>query len=175
MIGIGATAKPEVLALISPIRRSGEKMLYRNLLLVIHIAAVGAWLGANVIQALVPGLIGPESAAASAWFRATEKLSGRFYIPVGVTVLLSGILLVLNSEIYSFGSAFVAIGFLAIIVGAVLGSVVFGPKSRAIADAIDSGDTTLARTTRESTGRFGILDTLVLLFTIYAMVAKLGI
>lgn len=150
-------------------------MLYRNLLLVVHIAAVGAWLGANVMQALIPGLIGPESAAASAWFRATEKLSGRFYIPVGVTVLITGILLVLDAPAYGFGTVFVTIGFVAIIVGAVLGSTVFGPKSRAIADAIDSGDTTLAASTRESTGRWGIVDTLVLLFTIYAMVAKLGV
>jgi hypothetical protein len=50
-------------------------MLYRNLLLFVHIAAVGAWLGANIVQAIVPGLIGPESAAASAWFRVTEKMS----------------------------------------------------------------------------------------------------
>lgn len=150
-------------------------MLYKNLLLVVHIAAVGAWLGANVMQALVPGLIGPNSAAASAWFRVTEKLSGRFYIPVGVTVLITGVLLVLDSEVYGFGTTFVTIGFVAIIVGAILGSVVFGPRSTAIADAIDSGDTTLATTTRESTGRWGIVDTLVLLFTIYAMVAKLGV
>lgn len=150
-------------------------MLYPDLLLVIHIAAVGAWLGANVVQAIVPGLLGPESAAAATWFRTTEKLSGRLYIPAGVTVLVSGILLVLDSEEYGFGSVFVTIGFVAIVIGAVLGSVVFGPKSRAIADAIDSGNLDLARTTRESTGRFGVLDTLVVLFTIYAMVAKLGV
>lgn len=149
-------------------------MLYRDILLVIHISAVGAWLGANILQALVPGMIGPESAAASAWFRVTEKMSGRFYIPVGVTVLVSGILLVLNSDVYGFGSVFVSIGFVAIVVGAVLGSVVFGPKSTAIADALDSGNVALANKLRMATGRFGVLDTLILLFTIYAMVSKLG-
>lgn len=150
-------------------------MLYRDILLVIHIAAVGAWFGANIVQAIVPGLIGPESAAASAWFRVTEKMSKSLYIPAGVTVLVSGILLVLNSELYGFGTLFVTIGFMAVIVGAVLGSVVFGPKSRAIADALDSGDVTLANRLRSSTGGFGVLDTLVVLFTIFAMVAKLGI
>jgi hypothetical protein len=149
-------------------------MLYRNLLLVIHISAVGAWLGANILQAIVPGLIGPESAAAAAWFRVTEKMSKRLYIPAGVTVLVTGILLVLNSKVYSFSSVFVSIGFVAIVVGAVMGSVVFGPKSTAIADALDSGNVALANKLRESAGRFGVLDTSVLLFTIYAMVAKLG-
>lgn len=150
-------------------------MLYRNILLVIHIAAVGAWFGANIVQAVVPGLLGPESAAASAWFRVTEKMSKTLYIPAGVTVLVTGILLVLNSEIYGFGTMFVTIGFFAVIIGAVLGSVVFGPKSRAIADALDAGDVSLADRLRASTGGFGLLDTFVVLFTIFAMVAKLGV
>lgn len=149
-------------------------MAYRDILLVLHIAGAGAWLGANVMQAILPGLLGPTSPAAASWFRATEKLSGRFYIPVGVTVLVTGILLVLNAEAYGFGSVFVTIGFVAIVIGAVLGSTVFGPKSAAIAEAIENGDEDLANSTRETTGRFGALDTLVLLFTIYAMVSKLG-
>lgn len=60
-------------------------MIYHDILLVLHICGVGVWLGANIVQALVPGLIGPMSPAASSWFRVTEKLSGRLYIPMGVT------------------------------------------------------------------------------------------
>lgn len=149
-------------------------MLYRDILLMLHISAVGIWLGANVVQAMVPGLLKSEATAMSAWFRVTEKMSRTLYIPAGVTVLITGILLVLNSELYGFGSVFVTIGFVAVIAGAVLGSVVFGPNSLAIANALDSGDTAAADRLREATGRFGVLDTLILLFTIYAMVAKLG-
>jgi hypothetical protein len=147
---------------------------YDDILLVIHIAAAGSWLGANLIQAIVPGVLGAESSAAASWFRTTEKLSGRFYIPVGVTVLVTGILLVLNSDLYGFGSTFVTIGFVAVVIGAVLGSAVFGPKAVVAADAIDAGDMTLARKNRGTLSSFGMLDTLVLLFTIYAMVSKLG-
>jgi sugar phosphate permease len=149
-------------------------MFYGDILLVIHIAAAGAWFGANVLQAIVPGLLGAVTPAAASWFRTTEKLSRRFYIPVGVTVLVTGILLVVNSEAYGFDSVFVSIGFVAVIIGAVLGSTVFGPKSLAIADAIDVGDTDNANKLRGTVGSFGILDTMVVLFTIYAMVAKLG-
>ena len=42
-----------------------EEMLYRNLLLVLHIAAAGAWLGANILQAIIPGILGPVSPAAA--------------------------------------------------------------------------------------------------------------
>lgn len=153
---------------------SEEEMLYRNLLLVLHIAAAGAWLGANILQAIIPGILGPVSPAAAKWFRATEKLSRSFYIPVGVTVLVTGILLVLHSTVYGFGSVFVTIGFAAVIIGAVLGSTVFGPKSTEIAEAIESGDNERANRVRATTGQFGVLDTLVVLFTIYAMVSKLG-
>lgn len=149
-------------------------MVYRDVLLMIHITAVGTWLGANVVQAVVPGILGPESAAAAAWFRATEKLARLLYIPAGVTVLITGILLVLNSEIYGFGLAFVGIGFAAVVIGAVLGSVVFGPKSLQIAQAIESGDLTAANEVRQVAGRFGALDTLIIVFTIFAMVSKLG-
>lgn len=149
-------------------------MAYRDVLLVLHIAGVATWFGANVMQAVVPGLIGPTSSAAASWFRVTEKLSTRLYIPAGVTIVLTGVLLVLNSTAYGFGSVFVSIGFAAVIIGAVLGSTVFGPKSRAIADALDSGEIALAEKTRAVTGQFGALDTLILVFTIYAMVAKLG-
>lgn len=149
-------------------------MVYRDVLLMIHITAVGTWLGANVVQAVVPGILGPESAAAAAWFRATEKLARLLYIPAGVTVLITGILLVLNSEIYGFGLAFVGIGFAAVVIGAVLGSVVFGPKSLQIAQAIESGYLTAANEVRQVAGRFGALDTLIIVFTIFAMVSKLG-
>lgn len=149
-------------------------MVYRDILLVLHIAAAGAWLGANLMQAIVPGLLGPVSPAAASWFRTTEKLSTRFYIPVAVTILVTGILLVLNSDAYGFGSVFVSIGFVTIVIGAVLGSTVFGPKSEAIAAAIDAGETDRANKLRGTVGSFGILDTLVVLFTIYAMVSRLG-
>jgi hypothetical protein len=149
-------------------------MLYHDIILVLHISAVGAWLGAHLIQAIMPGIFGTEGQAAATWFRATEALSGKFYIPVGVTVLITGILLVLDSEVYGFGSVFVTIGFVAVIIGAVLGSTVFGPRSRAIAEAIDAGDQTSATAALRTTGMFGTLDTLILVFTIYAMVSKLG-
>ncbi|REK10721.1 MAG: hypothetical protein DWQ40_12640 [Actinobacteria bacterium] len=150
-------------------------MVYRNILLVLHIGAAGAWLGANLLQAIVPGILGPVSPAAANWFRATEKLSRRFYIPAGVTVLVTGVLLVLNSEVFGFGTLFVTIGFAAVIIGAVLGSAVFGPKSLAIAEAIEAGEPDKANKVRANTGQWGAFDTLVLVFTIYAMVAKLGV
>jgi hypothetical protein len=68
----------------------------------------------------------------------------------------------------------VTIGFGTILVGALLGILVFDRGSERAATAIESGDVSA---TRSATGRlaaFGILDTVLILFTITAMVLRLG-
>lgn len=150
-------------------------MLYGDILLVIHIMAAGAWLGGNILQATAPSMIGRDNATVvSGWYRLTEKMSSRFYMPIGITVLITGIFLVLNSNDSSFGSVFVNIGFVTVIVGGVLGARVFGPTSLAMADAVDSGNESAIATSNSKLTRFGVFDTLLLVFTFYVMVSKLG-
>jgi len=146
----------------------------RDLLLVLHIAGAGTWLGANIVQAVVPSLAFKQAgAAASGWYRIAGRLSTVLYMPAAIVIVLTGIVLVLQSEIYSFGTLFVSIGFATIVIGALLGIFVFGPVSTKAADAIDSGDEagTKAATSRLAT--FGAIDTLLVLTTITVMVLKL--
>lgn len=148
----------------------------RDILLVIHIAGAGVWLGANVVQALTPPLAaaqGPQALAG--WYRVTAGLSSRLYMPAAFTILITGILLVLRSEIYGFDSLFVGVGLGMIVVGAVLGMVVFGPVGRRAADEIESGDEAAARASTARLAGFGALDTLLLLFTITVMVLRWGV
>lgn len=148
-------------------------MTYRDMLLVLHIAGVGTWLGANVVQAVVPPAAARLSAATlSGWYRLTSALARRLYIPAAILILVTGALLVLQSEEYSFGSLFVTIGLGMIVVGAVLGSVVFGPGGETAADAVESGDPAAIRSAVGRLTRWGLVDTLLLLFTITAMVIR---
>lgn len=149
-------------------------MAYRNILLILHIAGAGTWLGANVVQAVVPPLAAKRSAEVlSGWYRITSAMSTRLYIPAAVTILITGILLVLDSEIYGFGTLFVTIGFGMIVIGALLGSLVFGPGGEQAAAAVESGDGTAVRRSVARLTRYGLIDTLLILFTITAMVIKL--
>ncbi|MGH8913929.1 MAG: hypothetical protein ACRDZM_05355, partial [Acidimicrobiia bacterium] len=94
----------------------------RDILLLLHIAAAGTWLGANLMQAVVPSMAakqGPETVAG--WYRVTGRLAGPIYIPAGIVLLATGIWLVLINDAYSFSSGFVTIGFAVIIIGALLG------------------------------------------------------
>jgi hypothetical protein len=146
----------------------------RDVLLVLHIAGAGTWLGANVVQAIVPPLAARTGAATlSSWYRVTAGLSTRLYMPAAILILVTGILMVLDSDVYGFGDVFVNIGFGMIVIGAVLGIVIFGPGGEKAAAALESGDEREIRTEVGKVTRWGVIDTVLFLFTITAMVLRL--
>jgi hypothetical protein len=150
-------------------------MELRDILLVLHIAGAGTWLGANIVQAVVPPMAarqGPQAAAG--WYRVAGALSKRLYMPASILILVTGIWMVLENDDYGFGSGFVSVGFGMIIIGALLGIFVFEPGSERAAQAIDSGDRAAIRASTARIAAFGTADTLLLLFTITAMVLRLG-
>lgn len=149
-------------------------MTYRDILLVLHIAGAGTWLGANVVQAVIPPAAAKAGAATLAgWYRLTSVMARRLYIPAAVLILVTGVLLVLQDGRYGFGSTFVTIGFGMIVVGALLGSLIFGPGGEAAADAVESGDGSAIRKAVARITRWGLIDTLLLLVTITVMVLRL--
>lgn len=150
-------------------------MELRDILLTLHIAGAATWFGANVVQAVAPAMAarqGPETAAG--WYRVAGGLLIRLYMPASIVILATGIWMVLISDAYSFASVFVTIGFGMIVVGALLGIFVFGPGSERAAAAIESGDQGRIRAAVGRVAAFGTVDTLLMLFTIAAMVLRLG-
>lgn len=149
-------------------------MTYREILLVLHIAGAGTWLGANIVQAVVPPTAARIGATTlSGWYRVSSVLARRLYMPAAILILITGILLVVESDAYGFGSLFVAIGFGMIVIGAILGIVVFGPGGDAAAEAVESGEPVRIRSAVSRLTAWGLVDTLLLLFTITAMVLRL--
>lgn len=147
----------------------------RDVLLVLHIAAAGTWLGANVVQAVVPSMAARQGqAAAAGWYRVTAGLSAKLYMPVGIVVAVTGIWMLLISDAYDFSSVFVSIGFVVIVIGALLGKFVFEPGAERAARAIESGDQTAIKAASGRMAMFGTIDTLLVLFAIAVMVLKLG-
>ncbi len=148
----------------------------RNFLLVLHIIGVCIWLGANVVQAFLARSVAEADRDTRAWWAAAQGSMARvLYNVAGITILITGILmLVATDSPYSFSSTFVSIGFVAILVGAGLGMGVFGPGSRNLESAIKAGDRPVEASLGQRLLAFGALDTLVIIVTIWAMVAKLG-
>ncbi len=148
----------------------------RNTLLVLHILGVATWFGANIV--LVSNARRSAEAAADIrrwWAETLDFMSRTLYPAAGMTVLFTGIGLVLDSSAYEFSDTFVTVGFTAIIVGIVLGVTVFGPNARRTVEAIDSSDETSEHSINRKVGIFGSIDTLVLVVAVAAMVSKWGL
>lgn len=142
----------------------------------IHILAAASWFGGAVATQIGSQVIDSEADTVRAgWYRLILRLGQIFYTPAAVVVLITGVLLVTGSEAYGFGSTFVSIGFLAVIVGAGLGMGLYGPRSRAASQALDSGDPSGAAVAISRIRQAGLLELGLLAITIASMVWKWGI
>ena len=149
----------------------------RDLYLVLHIFLAAAWIGGGLtVGFLLPRMQQSGATAAKAFFGAYEGMGKIYFNVAGIGVLITGILLVLDgTNGYEFEDAFVIIGVIAVIIGAVLGMAGFGPLGRKVIAAYDAEDEGAVKTL---TGRFatlGIIDALVLIVALVAMVYKWGV
>lgn len=145
-------------------------------LLFVHIVAAGSWLGASVTQFVVtPSLQKVGGAPAAAWMRQTVRMGTAIYTPAAVVLLITGFWMVIRESIYEFEQAFVAIGIVMVILGAVFGARVFGPGGRKVADLHEAGEIAKAGEAHQRLAMFGAIDSALLLFTIWAMVTRLGL
>ncbi len=144
----------------------------RDVLLVAHIAAISAWLGANVVQfVLTPWFARRSIPENLGWISATLFLGRRYYNVVGALVAFTGVLLVLESD-YNFSAGFVIVGVAMIVVGAVTGVAVFDRLINQHIVALQSSDLVLAAQLRARTLWVAVVDTSLLLLTAYAMVKR---
>jgi hypothetical protein len=148
----------------------------RTTLLLIHILAAGTWIGTNVVQLVMnPKLRTYPSEVAAWWMRRVVAFGTRIYAPSAVILLITGIFLVIDNPAIGFSATFVSIGFVMVIIGGALGSLVFGPRGEAIATAIEAGDDAEVQRLSNSVAGFGALDTVLLIVTVLAMISKWGV
>lgn len=110
-------------------------------LLILHIVAVAAWLGGALVTIFVGPRMGRAGGETSlTWARLARELSMKFFNPAAILVLLTGIGLVLNSDAFGWSDAFVTIGFVAIVLTAILGMSVMAPTGAKVIGALEAGD-----------------------------------
>lgn len=149
--------------------------MYRVLVFV-HVLAAATWLGANLAQfALSARLRGTPGSTRAAYLLGTVRMGTVLYTPAAILLLTTGILMVIDNAGIGFGSTFVSIGFAMIVVGAVLGAVVFGKDGRRAAQLLEAGNDADARPVEQKLARFGAIDTVLLLLTIASMVWQFGL
>ncbi len=148
----------------------------REVLLSIHIIAVALWLGGSVMNGVINAKLAAtgDVAANARLARVETTLGQQFYMPAAILTLLSGVGLVLLSDAWTFGEVWVSVGFLSIIVAAVLGPVKFLPLSREIAEAYEAGDGARAATASSQIAMWSTVNTLLIVVALVLMVYKPG-
>ena len=145
----------------------------RNVLLIVHIAAIAVWFGGSIMNGVINAKIaGTNDMSAKATLARSEvNLGTQVYMPVAVLTLLSGIGLVVVGD-FQFESIWVSFGFLAIIVSAVLGPVKFKPLSERIAVGYEGGDVAAAEAATKQITMWSSINTALLFIAIVLMVIK---
>jgi hypothetical protein len=143
----------------------------RNLLLLAHITAVAAWLGANILQLVVgPRLRARGGDVARQWAETGIFLGKRYYNVVGAAVAITGIALVLHGEWRWQG--FVIVGIAMVIVGGIFGIFGFDRLFRRESEARAAGDEAAATRATRGVTSLALTDTFLLLLTALAMIDK---
>ncbi len=98
-------------------------------------------------------------------------LGQRYYNVVGAVVAMTGVALVLDTG-YSFRNGFVVVGIATVVVGGLVGVLVFDRLSARHLVALRTNDQHAAGLVRTRTLQVAVLDTLLLLVTMLAMVRR---
>ncbi|MDP1795445.1 MAG: hypothetical protein Q8K63_15000 [Acidimicrobiales bacterium] len=148
----------------------------RNLLLTLHISAVAAWLGADLVQyVVVPRLRSAGRDAEMAWSEAVAFLHARYYAIVAVVILFSGIALVVEGDWPLRDSRFIWVGVAAILLGGGLGGGRLGPLAKKRLEALQANNADAVAAVDRQAKPIEIFLSLTVVVTILAMVSKWGL
>jgi hypothetical protein len=145
----------------------------RDFLLFLHIIGAAGWIGGGLYGYFTYPAVartGPPTAAPI--LRGFEKWGGAYFGVTSGLVLLSGIALVLTSDAFGWGDAFVLIGLGAFLIsGIVQGAIGRKANERLTAAAESGSDIPQAVSSWRQTS---VIDLVVLFVVVWAMVTKLG-
>jgi uncharacterized membrane protein len=103
-------------------------------LLFVHIAMAAIWVGGTVmIQFFALRILGSgEPARQVALGTDVEWISTRLIVPASLLAVVSGVLMVVDAEAWSFGDDWIVIGLVLFAITFVAGTAFFGPESKRI-------------------------------------------
>ncbi|HEU4917952.1 MAG TPA: DUF2269 family protein [Acidimicrobiia bacterium] len=145
----------------------------RDFLLYLHIVGAAGWIGGGLFAIFAfPAVASSGPPAAASILESFEKRSGPYFGITSGLVLLSGIALVLTSDVFGWGDAFVLIGLGAFLITAIVESTLGRRANERLTSAAESG-ADLPRAV-SSWRRISIIDLVVLFVVVWAMITKIG-
>lgn len=150
-------------------------MTTRTILLSLHIAAVGSWVGADVMQHAVRHRWQKEtSEATKAWARMQFWLHDRYYVVVAAVIFVSGIALVQHGH-WGWSSTFIWVGIATLVAGATLGGIGLKGLAKKRIDALEASDADGAAAAERRALPIELLLTALVLMAVVSMVHRWGV
>jgi len=143
----------------------------RDGLLFLHILSAATWIGGGIFGTWAFGRIANTEGGGPA-LRAVAEKAGSYFGPSAGLTLLTGIVLVLTGDAWNWGDGFVIIGLSAFAFSAAFQPLVASKTEERLLDAADKGED--MRPAVGAFSRASLIEMAVLLFALYAMIAKFG-
>lgn len=144
----------------------------RNWLLVLHILGAAGWIGGGLYSWYSSNMLARDGASNAGAARLIASSADRYFGPVAVLTLLTGIALVWTQEAWGWTDTFVLIGIGVFVFSAVWQPLVAAKSEERLLAAIESGEG--AGPALGAANRVALVDVGVLLIALWAMVVKLG-
>ena len=141
----------------------------RNLLLMVHILAAGAWIGGSLYATFANSREAAEDGSAKV-LSVKQYFAARFFGVAVVVLVLSGVGLVTVSDVFGWGTAFVLIGMAVVVVDGVFEAAILDPALKRSTTPQPSGGP-FGRTVRLG----GAAHFALLALAVWAMVVKPGL
>ncbi|HEX6221084.1 MAG TPA: DUF2269 family protein [Acidimicrobiia bacterium] len=144
----------------------------RDWLLFFHIVGAAGWIGGGLFAWFTYTQIAKNAATSGKSLATLTGRADRYFGPVAVLTLLSGIALVWTQDPWQWNDTFVLMGIGVFVFSAVFQPLVSSKAEKRLLEAVESGgDTTGAL---RSSNLASAVDIAVVLVTLWAMVVKLG-
>lgn len=145
----------------------------------LHVATAIAWVGGGIalLSLRFKMKSAGEQEAVMAMGRQAEAFGKQYFMPMSIGTLVFGVISVLLNDAFSFADAWISIGFVGIIASSVIGAVLISRTGREIEGVLAEagpGDPRIVQLDRKMTN-LEVIDLVILLVTVWAMVAKPGL
>ena len=140
----------------------------------LHVVFAAFWVGGAVLLVAYGMSIMKADAATRVAFSKMTLVAGRLFAVFAAVALAAGTWLVLREDYLGFDQAWISIGFVGIIVGAVLGPAFYSPQAKALIGELESGNAAAAAR-QKRIGIVSLLEALMLIAVVWAMVYKPGL
>lgn len=151
-------------------------MSLRDWLLFLHVAAAAVWLGGGVMVGTM-ALRARKTGRELPLLELMEWVGPRIGGPAQLTMIVTGVWMVLDSPAWNFGQAFVITGITVWVALGVLGGSIHPRNFRAIAVAADKegADSPTVSRLATRTRRAVWSEVALLVFVVWVMVGKYGL